>query len=334
MNLFSMTWEDAWAFDECPRKLAANSQRALRLGPYFYRRPSPLDEQYLFDDSEHGLLSDKMPEEEPPAKIPLPIPSRVRNALKEQYGEIQSIWKGEARHPDLVSCARPDFIAITSSGKPVIVEVKKSEPRNNEQMEFKARFYNGLAASEGLFVVEHRSENGFAVFAPKVIRERSETFLVYPSSTEVITETYPVSIGLVKGIASAKQLGYRGKCPPESCGSSCDHNRIKLKLAVRDYLVSRPLPLVFCEILLRKGFDFDRYYMYKAGGYIDDDYHGRPWEYSGADLLKVAGREGTAWKRMVGEVAESTASRVYGKGRSIYSLPQGSSDFLQGSLHR
>lgn len=83
---------------------------------------------------------------------------------------------------------------------------------------------------------------------------------------------------LVKKAALAKQLGYTGKSPVESCGSNCTHNRPNLKLSRTDYGPLRPLGLAFCELLQQMNFNFDHFYQtsYKwhLGNWLGDFFQG------------------------------------------------------------
>jgi hypothetical protein len=75
-------------------------------------------------------------------------------------------------------------------------------------------------------------------------RGPTETILVNRDGYTVVTEKRVVDIELVKKIAFAKQLGYEGKCPMESCEPRCDYNQAKMKVTETDQQPVRLLPLV------------------------------------------------------------------------------------------
>jgi hypothetical protein len=288
---------------------------------------------------------------------------RVLEALTNRYGYIQSIGKVEVRQPDMVSRARPDFAVLTSSGKYVIVE-EKTKPSKKHR--FKAKFYNGLTESNGIFVAEERWENDLPALRPRVVRQPVETILVYPDSEEVVDERFPTDVELVKQVAVAKQLGYQGKCPVDSCEASCKHNRLNLKLVETNSEPLRPLGLTFCELLLRDGYVFDHYYQTFYKWHLQnwlreffqdellDPAYWNEWLKEAASLepevvddrndmygtsagmlLKKAARERDQWRRLLGGgLNVRLAESVLGNGRGVFALPQGSELFLNGAIER
>jgi hypothetical protein len=190
---------------------------------------------------------------------------------------------------------------------------------------------------------------------------------VYPESEEVVEEKFLVSNELVKKAALSKQLGYRGKCPVESCGSNCTHNRLNLKLAGTESEPLRPLGLAFCEFLQQENYDFDFHYQhsYKSGlesglgGFFQDEvleparwnewlkevvclstdvvdglWEG-PYNILSETVLKKIGRERGLWRRALHVTLNATdAQYVLGRGRGAFALPQGSELFLKGAIER
>ncbi len=264
----------------------------------------------------------------------------------------------------MVFRTNPDLIAFTECGKRVIVE-EKSEPSTKHK--FKAKFYNGLTESNGVFVIAERWEKGLPVLVPRVLHEPVETLLVFPDSEETVEEKFPVDIELAKKAAHAKQLGYEGKCPVESCGPDCDHNRLHLKLVNEDSEPLRPLGLAFCELLQQWNFNFDyhyqTFYKWHLGGwlkeffqdelleaarwnewlkeaacldsYVVDELWKGPYDVDAESLLKSTKREKDLWRRVFHVTFKANeAQSVLGKGRSVFALPQGSEDFLKDTISR
>jgi hypothetical protein len=384
VGIFNITWEDLWAYDKCPRKLAVDTRIASLRGPYFYP-PKHENTEDLFANAEttvretfalrtterqNAVSTATVPKERLQDYAKYFVQQSVKptkpvlEALTRNYGDIQTIGKVEVRQPDMVSRAHPDFFALTSSGKRLIVE-EKSTP--SEEHKFKARFYNGLTESHGVFVVEERWENGVPALVPHVVREPVETLLVYPDSEEIIEEKFLVSIERVKNAALAKQLGYQGECPVESCGPNCKHNHLSLRLSKTESGPLRPLGLAFCELLQQENFNFDYHYQtfYKwhleAGlreffqnelleltqlnewlkeaaclyACVVDELCNGLYDVSAKTILKKTGREGDLWRRVLHVTFNARVTQsVLGNGRGVFALPQGSELFLKGAVQR
>jgi hypothetical protein len=394
MSILNISWEDLWAYCQCPRKLAADTRHASLFYYYWYgpRSTNAESDDVLnalsvgssgrvtvdsIDPASRALAENTIA----PAiasvsrerlqeyakhvvKQSVKPTERVLEALSRKYGDIHTIGNVTARQPDMVCRPHPDFYVLTSSGKRIIVEMKS---RPSEKQKFKAEFYNGLTDSHGVFVVEERWENGLAVLVPRVVREPVEMLLVYPDSEEVVGEKFPVNIELVKNAALAKQLGYRGKCPVDSCGPNCKHNRLNLKLAKTYTEPLRPLGLAFCELLQQESFNFDYHYQifykWRLGDWVreffqdelpepaqwnewlkeaaclnprvvDDIWKG-PYEVGAETLLKKTGREGNLWRRVLHVTVNARdAQSVLGNGRGVFALPEGSELFLEGAIDR
>jgi hypothetical protein len=172
VNIFQISWEDLRAYDKCPRKLAVDTRRASLRGLYLYPTRH-LNAEDLLGGADTVPESFALRNLEGENAVPMATVTRERledyakycvqqlvrptkrvtEAIARKYGDIHTIGRVEVRQPDMICRPRPDFYVLTSSGKRVIVEMK-SKPSDKQR--FKAKFYNGLTESNGVFIVGAR----------------------------------------------------------------------------------------------------------------------------------------------------------------------------------
>ncbi len=187
----------------------------------------------------------------------------IRTDIKEAYGNVTVIGKGESRYETLPTMGYPDFVALTS-GKPILIEVKNSVRENRNLDGFQASFYNSLGKTVGVVIQDIGVGNGVLESKPRMVLERdANALIVYPrlKTWRSVTETVDLSPKVVKDVWRAKQLGLLGKSPKTSCSSECPHYKWGIDLPEGNLETAKPLPLIFAKGLVDLGVDFDYEYL-------------------------------------------------------------------------
>jgi hypothetical protein len=186
----------------------------------------------------------------------------IRKNLAERFGDIAIIGKGEGRNPDLAGTVQPDYIAFPSKGKEPIIVESKDTTRQSPEDRFQAMFYNGVADKYGVYLVEQRVEHGSTALAPKIIRSKALTILVYPRLAQfsIINEKFVPSLQVIKQAWEAKQLGLKGLTPETGCDKKCAHYRLKIDLSEGTMEPLPPPALLFSQGMIEKGYDLDTHY--------------------------------------------------------------------------
>ena len=179
--------------------------------------------------------------------------------LRNEFGEIRVIGRGEGRHPDLAGILRPDFIAFAEKERePIIVETKDTT-RKASTDQFQAMYYNGVADRFGVYLLEQRLERGDLAMVSRLVRSSAKTILIYPRLAQYSTveKKFVPDEALIKDVWKAKELGFMGRSPETSCLANCAHHRLKVNLPEADMEPLPPPPLIFSEGILREGGDLD-----------------------------------------------------------------------------
>ena len=197
--------------------------------------------------------------------------AKIKKYLRDEYGELTIIGRGESKNGLLPNKIRPDFVAISENKKPILIEVKNSATLNKKGNQFQAAFYNTIAKKYGVVVLEERLETDSTTIIPKTIHDPiTETLLIYPrlGIYKKIDDTIPLDKKLVDEVWRAKQLGLQGRSPKTDCGSSCPHHRLG-ELPDGNLETAIPLSLIYAEGLVEQGVDLDlnylRGYFWKIG---------------------------------------------------------------------
>jgi len=280
-SLFTVTREDLYDYERCPKIVAIKAYRAITATPTV-----PLQQQRIQEPTTIGKIGEMavkltlegVPKHETLTRITHSIPEirineylakiatqsvegmeEIRQSLQAAYGEVTIVGRGEGRHPDLAGTARPDFIGLTSgAGTPIIVEAKDSA-KEARSYKFQAKFYNGIAEKFGLYLLGERLEGDAPKFSPRILRGRAETVLVYPrlATFSVVKEKYAPTERVIKEVWKAKQLGFSGRVPETQCKKNCPHGRLKVNLPEGNLEPLPPLPLIFSHGSMQEGFDLD-----------------------------------------------------------------------------
>lgn len=127
---------------------------------------------------------------------------------------------------------------------------------------FQAQFYNTIA-SNGIYVLKKRRENGLLKFSPKLVMGEIETVIICsPSGTCLrVRDRLDLNEQRIREVWHAKQLGFQGLTPDSTCDNNCPHHRIQKKYGIRlkegDAEPLPPLPLVFAKGIVDSGYDLD-----------------------------------------------------------------------------
>src|SRR2546425_1016452 len=152
----------------------------------------------------------------------------IRTEIDLALGPLTIIGRGESRYGALPTCGYPDFVALTSDEKPVLIEVKNGAKESPSKDEFQASFYNSLGKTVGVLVhegtVNHR---GIRPNLQVHLEEDAETLLLYPrlNKWRKIANTVNIEPDDLEEIWAAKQLGIIGRWSSSDCGSDCPHTR-------------------------------------------------------------------------------------------------------------
>ena len=284
-SIFTVTREDLYDYERCPKIVAIKAYRAITSSPV----APPVEQRRVQEPATIGRIGEMavkltlqgVPKHETLARITDSIPEvkineylaqiaaqsvegmeEIRRSLNAAYREVTIIGRGEGRHPDLAGTARPDFIGLTErDGTPIIVEAKDSA-KEARPYKFQAMFYNGIAERFGVYLLRERLEGELARFSTLVLRSRAETVLVYPrlASFSVVKERYVPTEPVIKAVWKAKQLGLSGRVPENECARKCPHVRWKVNLPEGNMEPLPPLPLIFSKGSLEEGVDLDLEY--------------------------------------------------------------------------
>lgn len=179
--------------------------------------------------------------------------------LRDEFGEIRVIGRGEGRHPDLAGIVRPDFIAFAERERgPIIVETKDTT-RKASTDQFQAMYYNGVADRFGVYLLEQRFERGDLTMVSRLVRSSAKTILIYPRLAQYSTveEKFVPDEAFIKDVWKAKELGFMGRSPETECLGTCAHHRLKVNLPEAEMEPLPPPPLIFSEGILQEGGDLD-----------------------------------------------------------------------------
>jgi len=286
-SIFTVTREDLYDYDRCPKIVAIKAYRALTAVP-----AARMDERRVQEPGTIGKIGEMavkltlqgVPKHETLNQITHSVPQirineylaqiaiqsvegmdEIRKSLKAAYKEVTIVGRGEGRHPDLAGTARPDFIGLTKNDETPIIVESKDTAKEARTYKFQAMFYNGIAEKFGLYLLRERLEGDGAKFFPRILRSTAETILVYPrmASFSIVKEKYVPSESVIRDVWKAKQLGFSGHVPQYNCKCKCPHNRLKANLPEGDLEVQPPLPLIFSKGNLENGVDLD--VEYQAG---------------------------------------------------------------------
>jgi len=275
-----VSWKDLYDYFRCPKIVAINAYKALNAMPTRPPMSYRIDEEAVelgfsgvSKTSARTQIAEALPEInlndylKQVVSESLKGMEKIRETLKEEYGEIEIIGRTEGHHPDLACTRRPHYIAFTSSREePILIDVRKSLTKKATD-KFQAKFCNGIASSFGIYLVEERVEEDAPTLSPRVIRGNAETVLLYPRSGRcvIVKDELNPDISLIKQVALAKQLGFRGVSPETDCGNQCVHRRSEIILREGNAEPLRPLPLIFSEGLLDNHYDLDLHYQVNYG---------------------------------------------------------------------
>jgi hypothetical protein len=161
----------------------------------------------------------------------------------------------------LPTCGYPDYVALTSNDRPVLIEVKNGAKESPGKDQFQASLYNSLGKTVG--VVVHEMAVNDAGIRPNLqvhLEKDAQTLILYPrlNKWRKITDTVDIEQDDIEEIWGAKQLGIIGRWPAADCGSDCPHTRYGIVLPEDSLdIVARPLPLIFAKGAADLGADYD-----------------------------------------------------------------------------
>src|SRR6266480_3440495 len=189
----------------------------------------------------------------------------IRADIDRALGPLTIIGRGESRYGALPTCGYPDYVALTSNKKPVLIEVKNGVKVSPGKDEFQASFYNSLGKTAGVVVHElSLSDGGIRPNVQVHLEEDAETLVLYPrlNKWRRITDAVDIKSDDLEEIWAAKQLGILGRWPTTECGSDCPHTKYGIVLP-EDSLdtVAKPLPLIFAKGAADLGVDYDFNFM-------------------------------------------------------------------------
>jgi len=187
----------------------------------------------------------------------------ITRDVKDAYGNVTVIGKGESRYETLPTMGYPDFVALTN-GKPVLIEVKNTVRENSKLDGFQASFYNSLAKTVGVVIQDMAIDDGVLETRPRMVLERdANALIVYPrlKTWKSVTDTVDLGPRVVKDVWRAKQLGLLGKSPRTKCSSDCPHHKFDIELPEGNMEIAKPLPLILAKGSVDLGVDFDYEYL-------------------------------------------------------------------------
>src|SRR3989442_730970 len=189
----------------------------------------------------------------------------IRTEIDQALGPLTIIGRGESRYGALPTCGYPDYVALTSNEKPVLIEVKNGAKESPGKDEFQASFYNSLGKTVGVVVHDVAvNDRGIRPNLQVHLEEDAETLILYPrlNKWRKITDTVNIEPDDIEEIWAAKQLGIVGRWPTADCGSNCPHRRYGIILPEDSLdMVAKPLPLIFAKGAADLGVDYDFNFM-------------------------------------------------------------------------
>ncbi len=189
----------------------------------------------------------------------------IRAGIDRVLGPLTIIGRGESRYGALPTCGYPDYVALTSNKKPVLIEVKNGVKVCSGKDEFQASFYNSLGKTAGVIVHElSLSDGGIRPNVQVHLEEDAETLVLYPrlNKWRRITDTVDIKSDDLEEIWAAKQLGILGRWPTTDCRSDCPHTKYGIVLPEHSLdRVAKPLPLIFAKGAADLGVDYDFNFM-------------------------------------------------------------------------
>lgn len=187
---------------------------------------------------------------------------QIKTQLREIYPSIRLVGRGECRLGLLPTEGRPDFVALTTGGRQVLIEVKTTG-RPNAKDRFQAEWYNHMARRGTLTIVENRQERYRASLAPMVVRSaETEIVIAYPrlGSFERVTTAVALTRDSYRLVWEAKQLGFRKRWPPTPCGLDCPHHDYGIALKEDSLDPIPPLATIFGDGYLNLDGDLNQAY--------------------------------------------------------------------------
>src|SRR3989449_3485298 len=76
----------------------------------------------------------------------------IRTEIDQALGPLTIVGRGESRYRTLPTCGYPDYVALTSNERPVLIEVKNGAKESPGKDKFQASFYNSLGKTVGVVV--------------------------------------------------------------------------------------------------------------------------------------------------------------------------------------
>ena len=189
----------------------------------------------------------------------------IRADIDRALGPLTIIGRGESRYGTLPTCGYPDYVALTSNERPVLIEVKNGAKESPGKDKFQASFYNSLGKTVGVVVHDMPVNDGGVKPNLQVrLEEDAETLILYPrlNKWRKVTDTVNIEQYDIEEIWGAKQLGIIGRWPAADCGSGCPHTIYGIVLPEDSLdIVARPLPLIFAKGAADLGADYDFNFM-------------------------------------------------------------------------
>jgi hypothetical protein len=209
----------------------------------------------------------------------------IRGQIDQALGPLAIVGRGESRYGALPTSGYPDYVALTSNDKPVLIEVKNGAKESLSRDNFQAEFYNSLGKTVGVVVHELAFKDG--VVSPSIqfhLEQDAETLILYPRlhKWRKITDTTNLDPDNIEEIWSAKQLGIIGRWPDVDCDQNCPHTRYKIVLP-EDSLdtVAKPLPLIYAKGGADLGVDYDFHFLRRYISRTTPSVTGNLWRLAG-----------------------------------------------------
>jgi hypothetical protein len=209
----------------------------------------------------------------------------IRGQIDQALGPLAIVGRGESRYGVLPTCGYPDYVALTSNDKPVLIEVKNGAKESLSKDNFQAEFYNSLGKTVGVVVHDLAFKDG--IVSPSIqfhLEQDAETLILYPRlhKWRKITDTTNLDPDKIEEIWSAKQLGIIGRWPDIDCDYNCPHTRYKIVLP-EDSLdtVAKPLPLIYAKGGADLGQDYDLHFIRRYISRTSPSATGNLWRLAG-----------------------------------------------------
>ncbi len=295
-SLSSISWQDVYNYQRCPKivsfKAAGFRTRVLekppkrRVEPALVgklgeavvreaiagakegREPSPrLIEQWLREELRRLSRVEPIGAYESYIHESLAGIREIVPKLRERYGWMEIIGKGQSKNVLAPSMATPDMVALGErTRRPFLVEVKTTD-KVERQHKAQVTFYNSISHLVGGLIFQERLSKEEVETKPLLrALTPTNTLLIYPrlGRYEEVAERVKLT-RLAKPIWEAKQLGLVGKQPHAERGEQCKRCAWRgfCSPAKEDEMEPlKPLPLVFAKGLIETGFDLDFYWIH------------------------------------------------------------------------